>query len=307
MTDDELFELIEIILQDNDVYSHHKYDIGRTKHKFHLPLKKDATFKEQRPSKIPIHLRDKLERLMDELIQAGIIRELNENDDMNSWFVNPVIILPKKDYVKLVIDARYLNSITDTSNSSWPHEPLNALMTRITGNIFTSSDLSSAYNQVPLTGDTQKVTSFIVGGRQYTYQVGFYGLKPLPSFFSKLMRYAFGPLIKRKQAITYIDDNLLQAKDKQEMFTIVKEYHSLLRKANLKAAPDKTMFFLRKVRFLGHVISKDALSPIASRIDDIRNLKTPESKTEVLRVLGMMGFYHTYIFNFHIDAKPLYD
>ena len=42
------------------------------------------------------------------------------------------------------------------------------------------------------------------------------------------MRYAFGPLIKRKQAITYIDDTLLQAKDKQEMFTLVKEYHSLL-------------------------------------------------------------------------------
>ena len=113
---------------------------------------------------------------MDELIQAGIIRELNENDDMNSWFVNPVIILPKKDYVNLVIDARYLNSITDISNSIWPLEPLNVLMTRITGTIFTSSDLSSTYNQVPLTEDTQKVTSFIVGGRLYTYQLGFYGL-----------------------------------------------------------------------------------------------------------------------------------
>ena len=42
---------------------------------------------------------------MDELIQAGTIRALNENDDMKSWFVNPVIILLKKDYVKLVIDA----------------------------------------------------------------------------------------------------------------------------------------------------------------------------------------------------------
>ena len=106
-------------------------------------------------------------------------------------------------------------------------------MTRITGNIFASSDLSSAYNQEPLTENTQKITSFIVGGRQYTYQVGLYGLKPLPSFFSKLIRYEFGPLIKRKQAITYIDETLLQAKDKREMFTVVKEYHSLLRKANL--------------------------------------------------------------------------
>ena len=187
---------------------------------------------------------------MDELIQAGIIRELNENADMNSWFVNPVIILPKKDYVKLVIDARYLNSITDTSNSSWSLEPLNVLTTRITGTIFTSSDLSSSCNLVPLIEDTQHVTSFIVGGRRYTYQIGFYGLKPLPSFFHKLMRYAFGPLIKRKQIITYIDNSLLQAKDEREMFTIVREYHSLLRKANLKAAPDKTMFFLRKLRFL---------------------------------------------------------
>ena len=214
---------------------------------------------------------------MNELIQAGIIRELNENDDLNSWFVNPVIILPKKDYVRLVIDARYLNSITETRISSWPLEPLNVLMTRITGTIFTSSDLSSAY-------------CLIVGGRQYTHQIGIYGLKLSPSFFSKLMRYAFGSLIKRKETVTYIDDTLLQSKDKREMLTIVKEYHSLLQKANLKGFPDITTFFLRRERFLGHFISKNCLSPIASRIDDIRNLKTPESKTEVLRALGMMGF-----------------
>ena len=225
-----------------------------------------------------------MDKLKDELIQAGIVRELNEKDDMNSWFVNPVIILPKKDYVKLVLDAGYLKSITDTSNSSWPLEPLQVLMTRINGSYFTSSDLSCAYHQVPLTDEAQKLTSFIVGGRQYTYQVGFYGLKPLPKFFSKLMRYAFGPLIKEKKAIIYIDDTLLQSQSKNEMFDTIREYHSLLRKANLKAAPDKTFFFLRKVKFLGHIVSKDGLSPIASRIDDITKLKSPESKTEVLGV-----------------------
>ena len=55
------------------------------------------------------------------------------------------------------------------------------------------------------------------------------------------MRYAIGPLIKKKQAITYIDDTLLQAQDEQEMFTVIREYHALLRKANLKAAPDETI------------------------------------------------------------------
>ena len=179
---------------------------------------------------------------MDELIQAGIIRELDEYDDMNSWFVNPILIFPKKDYVKLVIDARYLNSITETSNSSWPLEPLQVLIARVNGSYFTSSDLSCAYHQVPLTAETQKLTGFIIGGRQYTCQVGFYVLKPLPNFFSKIMRYAFGPFIKEKKAITNIDDTLLQSSTKKEMFNIIKDYQALLRKANFKAAPDKTMF-----------------------------------------------------------------
>ena len=111
--------LLKILLDDEDVYFHHKCDIGHTKQKFHIPHKKDCEFKKQRPSKVPLHLRDKLETSMDELIQAGITRELTEHDDLKSWFVNPIIVLPKNDYVKLVIDARYLNSITDTSNSSW--------------------------------------------------------------------------------------------------------------------------------------------------------------------------------------------
>ena len=138
----------------------------------------------------------------------------------------------------MVLVARYLNSITDTSNCSWPLKPLQFLMTRINGSYFTSSDLSCAYHQVPLTDESQKLTSFIVGGRQYTYQVGFNGLKPLPKFISKLMRYAFGTLIKEK-AITYIDDTLLQSRNKKEIFDTFRENYSLFWKANLKAAPDK--------------------------------------------------------------------
>ena len=52
---------------------------------------------------------------------------------------------------------------------------------------------------------------------------------------------------------------------------------------------------------------KMVLPPIASRIDDIKKLKSPESKPEVLGVLVVMGFYSTYIINFHVDAKCLYE
>ena len=37
LTDDEFRVLLKVLLDDEDVYSHHKYDIGRTKQKFHTP------------------------------------------------------------------------------------------------------------------------------------------------------------------------------------------------------------------------------------------------------------------------------
>ena len=184
LEDEELVMLIDMIIDSRDVYSQHKFDIGKTKQKFHVTLKPNSELRKQRPSKVPLHLKDKLEKLLGQLQETGIIREMGDDDELGSLFVNPIILLPKADYVKLVIYARYLNSITDLTNYSWPLEPVQMIMTRINGKYFTASDLSCAYHQVPLSEETQKLTSFIVGGKQYTYQVGFYGLCGLPQWFS---------------------------------------------------------------------------------------------------------------------------
>ena len=166
-------------------------------------------------------------------------------------------------------------------------------------------NLSCAYHQVPLSPETQKLTSFIIGGRQYTYTRGFYGLSGLSIFFSRLMTIHLEPLIKKEQTISYIDDTIMQSKNKREMFSIIHEYHSLLRKAGLKAAPEQTFFLLRKVKFLGHVISSEEIQSIAKRVK--KNLNSPESKRDVMKVLGCLGFYSCYIKNLYVDSKPFYD
>ena len=99
----------------------------------------------------------------------------------------------------------------------------------------------------------------------------------------------------------------MQSQTRGEMFTIINEYHTLLRKAGLKAAPDKMFFFLKKVKFLGHFISPDGIQPIAKRVDALRNLKSPQSKRDVMKVLGCLGFYSCYIKNLHVDSQPFYD
>ena len=112
--------LIDMIVDARDVYSQHKFDVGKTRQSFHVTLKPNVELKRQRPSKVPLHLREKLEKLLTQLKDADIIREKGDDDEMGSLFVNPITLMPKNDYVKLMTDARYFNSVTDLTNYSWP-------------------------------------------------------------------------------------------------------------------------------------------------------------------------------------------
>ena len=85
------------------------------------------------------------------------------------------------------------------------------------GVYYTTSDLASAYNQVPLSENTRKLTSFFDGGKQNMFERGFYGLRGLPNFFSHIMTFHFAEMTARKQAIAYIDDVILQARNKAEI------------------------------------------------------------------------------------------
>ena len=126
----------------------------------------------------------------------------------------------------------------------------------------------------------------------------------LPNFFGRLIAIHFDPVIKRKQAITYSDDTIMQSQISGEMFAIINEYHTLRRIAGLKAAPDKAVFFLKKVKFLGYVISSDGIQPMAKRVDALRNPKSPQSKRDVMKVLGCLGFYSCYIKNDTLIVGP---
>ena len=184
ITDEEMVLLIDMLLDESDVYSQHKFDVGKTRQNFHVTLKPNVELKRQRPSKFPFHLKEKLEKLLTQLKDADIIREMGDDVEMGSLFVNSIILMPKMDYVKLVIDARYFNSVTDLTNYSSPLEPVQMVMTRVNGKVFSVSDNSCAYHRVPLSPETRKLTSFIIGRKQYTYTHGFYGFCGLPNFLA---------------------------------------------------------------------------------------------------------------------------
>ena len=85
----------------------------------------------------------------------------------------------------------------------------------------------------------------------------------------------FRPLILNKNAITYLDDVFMQSQTKDETFTVLEKYQHTSLHENMKAAPDKSDFFLTRVKILGHIRERNSITLLKLRIDAIQKLKTP--------------------------------
>ncbi|GJT77195.1 putative reverse transcriptase domain-containing protein [Tanacetum coccineum] len=67
----------------------------------------------------------------------------------------------------------------------------------------------------------------------------------------------------------------------------------------------KCEFWLQEVQFLGHVVNRDGIHVDPSKVESVKNWKTPESSTEIRSFLGLAGYYRRFIENFSKIAKPL--
>ena len=88
----------------------------------------------------------------------------------------------------------------------------------------------------------------------------------------------------------------------QNIFRIVLQR---LREHKLYAKFSKCEFWLKKVQFLGHVISEDDISIDPSKIRDVLDWKTPETVPEIRSFLGLAGYYRQFVPDFSKITRPM--
>ena len=195
-TQEEFEKIVTIILEYKQVYATTKFDVGKTKVKLNLPMKKDSIFKRKNKQSTLTPQR-KNPNLLDVLKKNDIIAPVNKEQlSTGNTFTNPVIILRKGESLKIVLDARYLNSMIDESICHWPIEPVDVALTRIKGTIFTTADLNSAYSQIPLDEQSMRYTHFTIGNEQYCFRRLFYGISIGPAAFASILTHFVMTIIK---------------------------------------------------------------------------------------------------------------
>ena len=78
-----------------------------------------------------------------------------------------------------------------------------------------------------------------------------------------------------------------------------------LREHKLYAQFSKCEFWLRKVPFLGHVLSENGISIDPSKVQEVMDWKALTSVHEVRSFLGLAGYYYRFISDFSKIAKPM--
>ena len=154
-----------------------------------------------------------------------------------------------------------------------------------------------AYAHTPLDEETIKLTGFSSGDKLYAFIRGFYGLKGLPNFFTKQMSTFFRSLIDKRSALVYIDDTLLLANEKQEMFELIKELHTLASRENLKLAPEKSFYMLLKVKFLGTTVNTQ-LNQFHPKLKLLKENHPQKKRKMLCNFLAVLTFIQNSLKNF---------
>lgn len=141
---------------------------------------------------------------------------------------------------------------------------------------FTTLDLDSGYNQVPVTEADNPKIAFCTPFGLFEWNRMPSGLCNAPSTFQRLMQHIFGDK-QCESLLLYLDDIVVflsTAKQHLEQLWVVLDR---LRNEGLKAKLSKCSFFQREVHYLGHVISRDGVSTEPSKVEALANWPTPKT------------------------------
>ncbi|GJV56300.1 putative reverse transcriptase domain-containing protein [Tanacetum coccineum] len=169
---------------------------------------------------------------------------------------------------------------------------------------FSKIDLRSGYHQLRVREEDIPKTAFRTRYGHFEFTVMPFGLTNAPTIFMDLMNHVCKPYLD-KFVIVFIDDILIYSKSEEEHEVHLKTILDLLKKEKLYAKFSKCEFWLQEVQFLGHVVNRDGIHVDPSKVESVKNWKTPESPTEIHSFLGLAGYYRRFIENFSKIAKPL--
>ncbi|GFX20636.1 retrovirus-related Pol polyprotein from transposon 17.6 [Trichonephila clavipes] len=139
--------------------------------------------------------------------------------------------------------------------------------------VYSTLDLRNGFFHVDVDEDCRKYASFIVPDGQFEFNKVPFGLSTCPGVFQRYVSSIFRDLTRKGIVISYLDDLVIPAKNKQE----------------------------------GHIVESGTFKPSPTKTLAVRKFPEPTTIKQVQSFLDLTGYFRKYIKDYSNIAKPLSD
>ncbi len=263
---------------------------------YKIKLKADATPVIHAARKVPVSLKDKLEKELTRLTELNIIRKIEEPTE---W-VNSLVIIEKanKD-LRLCLDPKDLNEYIMREHYRIPTR------SEITANMagakfFSKLDASSGFWQIPLDEESSKLCTFNTPYGRYCFLRMPFGISSAPEVFHRTIEQLFEGMDGVK---SIHDDIIVWGTTEKEHDERLHKTLSKAQEVGLKLNVNKCRFRVQELTFLGDKITPEGVQPDPAKVNAIRDMPQPTCKAELQRYFGMVNFLGKFVPN--LSAKTV--
>lgn len=241
---------------------------------------------------------------IDKWLDQGIIEPAD-----SPWGSPPVIVekpgsTPENPKVRVCFDYRRLNEMTELIPTEVDRADF--IFSRLgKAKFITVVDATSGYFHYYVKEECRDFTAFNSPRGQFRFRRMPFGVSG--GTFTYVKGNAMMIRGCEAFALSFIDDIIIFSDTEEEHLVHVRRILSLLFDNGVHLSPEKVQLAKQSVKLLGHIVGNGEIKPNPQKVEAISKFPAPRDPKEVLRFLGMVGFFREYIPLFGRLARPLYN
>ena len=237
---------------------------------------------------------DELQRMLNE----GIVSKV---DEASPWGT-PIVPVFKGEKTR-ICGSYNLTLNPAMASQQYPLPSIEECFNRVAeGKKFTKLDVCQAYNNIPIRKEDRILTTINTHLGQLLWNRLPYGIAPAAAIFQETIDQTLAGI---PMCCCRVDDILISGKNDEEHMRVLNEVIHRLEKQGYKCKLEKSEFMKDSVVYLGHTVSKDGISPVKSKVEDMVSMKPPKDVDELVAFLSGVNYYRRYIPNMSKVIAPL--
>jgi len=207
--------------------------------------------------------REEVQNFVNNQLRKGYIRPSKSPQML------PVFFVGKKDRSKrMVMDYHNLNNQTVKNN--YPLLLITDLIDNIgSKQVFTKMDLQWGFNNIRIKEGDEWKGAFTTHVRSFEPTVMFFGMTNSPATFQAMMNEILRDMINKEKIVAFVDNVLVGTETEEEHDEIVEEVLKRLEENNLYIKPEKCVWKVQKIGFLGIIIGPNGIEMEKEKVDGV--------------------------------------